>query len=188
LIAGLPGESLDSFGQSFDRLVALGPQEIQVGILKRLRGAPITRHDQEWEMRYNPFPPYEILQNKLIDFSAFQRLRRFARYWEIAHNSGEFAETVSWLWTAAPARESSATVPREAPASAFSAFMKFSEWLYARVGRRHAIALPRLLEFMFLYLTEEQGREPAAVARALLRDFQRGGRREIPPFLRPHLK
>src|SRR6185312_13602795 len=67
LIAGLPGETLESFASGFDRLIALRPQEIQVGILKRLRGTPIVRHDSEWQMTYNPQPPYEILQNKQID-------------------------------------------------------------------------------------------------------------------------
>src|SRR5574338_668584 len=55
LIAGLPGEDLESFGRGFDRLYALRPHEIQVGILKRLRGTPIVRHDQEWERIYSPF-------------------------------------------------------------------------------------------------------------------------------------
>ena len=41
LIVGLPGEDIESFGAGFDKLVQLGPQEIQVGILKRLRGTPI---------------------------------------------------------------------------------------------------------------------------------------------------
>src|SRR5204862_533632 len=68
LIAGLPGETLESFAAGFNRLIALRPQEIQVGILKRLRGTPIVRHDTEWQMRYNPNPPYEILQNRLLDF------------------------------------------------------------------------------------------------------------------------
>jgi radical SAM superfamily enzyme YgiQ (UPF0313 family) len=54
LIVGLPGETLESFAAGFGRLVALGPQEIQVGILKRLRGTPIIRHDAEWQMVYNP--------------------------------------------------------------------------------------------------------------------------------------
>lgn len=40
LIAGLPGETLASFGEGFDQLYALGPQEIQVGVLKRLRELP----------------------------------------------------------------------------------------------------------------------------------------------------
>ena len=69
LIAGLPGETLESFAAGFDRLVAMGPQEIQVGILKRLRGTPIARHDQAWEMVYSAHPPYEILRNKLLDFA-----------------------------------------------------------------------------------------------------------------------
>jgi radical SAM superfamily enzyme YgiQ (UPF0313 family) len=57
LIAGLPGETVESFAAGFDRLVNLGPQEIQVGILKRLRGTPIVRHDSEWQMVYNPHRP-----------------------------------------------------------------------------------------------------------------------------------
>src|SRR5947207_7093221 len=75
LIAGLPGESLESFADGFDRLVALGPQEIQVGILKRLRGTPIIRHDAEWQMVYKAHPPYELLQNRLLDFATMQKLR-----------------------------------------------------------------------------------------------------------------
>src|SRR3984957_17917112 len=68
LIVGLPGEDMESFGIGFDRLLQLGPQEIQVGMLKRLRGTPIVRHDQEWGMIYSPHPPYEILQTRSIDF------------------------------------------------------------------------------------------------------------------------
>ena len=99
LIAGLPGESLESFAAGFDRLIALGPHEIQVGILKRLRGTPIVRHDAEWRMVYNPHPPYEILQNRLIDFATMQKLRRFARYWDLVGNSGNFVETTPLIWS-----------------------------------------------------------------------------------------
>src|SRR5207253_4482365 len=90
LIVGLPGETIESFAAGFDRLVALGPQEIQVGILKRLRGTPIVRHDHDWAMIYSACPPYEILQNKSIDFASMQRMRRFARYWDLIGNSGNF--------------------------------------------------------------------------------------------------
>jgi radical SAM superfamily enzyme YgiQ (UPF0313 family) len=88
LIAGLPGETLDGFAAGFDRLVGLRPQEIQVGVLKRLRGTPIGRHDAECGMVYSPLPPYELLQNRLIDFATMQRLGRFARYWDLVGNSG----------------------------------------------------------------------------------------------------
>ena len=46
LIVGLPGETMETLAASFDKLLALGPQEIQIGILKRLRGTPIVRHNR----------------------------------------------------------------------------------------------------------------------------------------------
>ena len=67
-------------------------------MLKRLRGTPIVRHDAEWGMVYSPHAPYEILQTKLIDFATMQRLRRFARYWDLIANSGNFVETTPLIW------------------------------------------------------------------------------------------
>ncbi len=48
LIVGLPGETWESFAEGFNQLYALEPDEIQVGVLKRLKGAPIIRHDREY--------------------------------------------------------------------------------------------------------------------------------------------
>ena len=173
LIVGLPGETVESFAAGFDRLVALGPQEIQVGILKRLRGTPIVRHDDEWQMRYNPHPPYEILQNKLIDFAMMQKLRRFAKYWDLVGNSGNFVETTPMLWN----------LP--AACSPFTAFLCWSDWLYARIGRTDSIALARLAELLFKFLTEELHLDEKRVAETLWRDWRRGGRADKPEFLRP---
>jgi radical SAM superfamily enzyme YgiQ (UPF0313 family) len=172
LIVGLPGETVTSFAAGFDRLIALGPQEIQVGLLKRLRGTPIVRHDAEWQMVYNPHPPYEILQNKLIDFATMQKLRRFARYWDLVGNSGNFAETAPLIWSQTQ--------------SPFAAFLRFTEWLHEQVARTDSIALARLAELLFRYLTGELGLPGDPTAQSLYRDWQRGGRREIPEFLRKH--
>jgi hypothetical protein len=179
LIAGLPGESLESFAAGFDRLLGLGPQEIQVGILKRLRGTPISRHDEEWGMVYRPSPPYEILQNKLIPFSDMQRLRRFSKYWELVGNSGNFVETTPLLWFS-PGMSGG-------HGSAFAGFMAFSDWLFARVGRTDSIALVRLMQHLFEFLTLERRMDPALVAPVLWRDYQRGGRHDKPGFLVEHL-
>ncbi len=170
LIVGLPGESLESFAAGFDRLIALGPQEIQVGILKRLRGTPIVRHDAEWQMVYNPDPPYEILQTRLIHFATMQRLRRFARYWDLVGNSGNFVETTPLIWSAT--------------ASPFEGFMRWSDWLFERVGRRHGIALSCLAELLFEYLTKILGQAAEQTAQALWRDYRNGGRKDKPQFLR----
>ncbi len=172
LIAGLPGETVASFAAGFDRLVALGPQEIQVGILKRLRGTPIVRHDAEWRMIYNAQPPYEILQNRLIDFALMQRLRRFAKYWDLIGNSGNFPETTPLLWRG------------ESP---FAAFLRLTDWLYARTGRTDSIALARLAELVLEFLTGELKMDAPGVAEIMARDWQRGGRRDVPEFLRGFL-
>ena len=169
LIAGLPGETWDSFAAGFDRLLALGPQEIQVGILKRLRGTPIIRHDAAFRMVYGAHPPYEILQNNLLDFPALQSLRRFARFWDLVGNSGNFLQTTPLLCGTQP--------------SAFAAFMKWSDWLYARAGRRHSIALDRLAQWLFEYLTVECALSASSVAETIWSDWQRAGRREKPAFL-----
>jgi len=196
LIAGLPGESVESFAAGFDRLIALRPQEIQVGILKRLRGTPIVRHDAEWQMIYNPHPPYEVLQTKLIDFATMQKLRRFARYWDLVGNSGNFVETTPLIWGVGQAsrlsltdedasmNETGATSVLRSP---FHAFLRWSEWLYARTGRTDGIALVRLMELLFEFLTRDLNREPRVVAEGLWRDYQRGGRRDKPIFLRDFL-
>lgn len=170
LIAGLPGESLESFAAGFDRLIALEPHEIQVGILKRLRGTPIVRHDSEWQMRYHPHPPYEILQNKLLDFATMQRIRRFAKYWDLIGNSGNFVETAALLWSE--------------NASPFARFMALSDWLYTRTQRTDSIALVRLMELLFEFLARESGMDEKRVAETLWRDYQRGGRYDKPGFMK----
>lgn len=172
LIIGLPGETVASFGVGFDRLVALGPQEIQVGILKRLRGTPIIRHDAEWQMIYNAHPPYDILQNKLIDFATMQRLRRFAKYWDLVGNSGNFVETLPLIWSGG---------------TPFTSLLRFSDWLYAQLGRTDTIALVRLAEKIFEFLTHELNQEKNFAAEALWRDWQRLGHRDPPELLREFL-
>ena len=186
LIVGLPGESQTSFAAGFDRLVALGPQEIQVGILKRLRGTPIVRHDAEFQMCYSPLPPYELLANRDLDFPTMQRLRRFARYWDLVANSGNFRATTPLLWRAESRAGTLDTQPSTLT-SPFAAFLAFSDWLFARVGKRHGIALDALAEALFLYLTTVGGLAAPLVATSILADFERAGRRERPACLQPHL-
>jgi len=169
LIVGLPGETLDSFGAGFDRLITLGPQEIQVGILKRLRGTPIVRHDDAWAMRYSPMPPYEILENRLLDFPTLQRLRRFARYWDLVANSGRFPHSLPLFWSDG--------------ASPFQRFLAFSDWLHATLRQTHAIAHDRLAQAVLRWLIEQARICPDAACHAMAEDWRRLGRRDLPEWL-----
>ena len=173
LIAGLPGENLESFASGFDRLVALRPHEIQVGILKRLRGTPIARHTEPWGMVHSAAPPYELLCNDLINFPAMLRVRRFAKYWEHVANSGNFIETVALLW-----------LPRDDKRSAFQGFMEFTEWAYAILHRTDGVNLSTWAELLFQFLTEKKGLDAESVKTVLGNDFARAGRTQLPEFLR----
>lgn len=168
LIIGLPGEDVASFAAGFDQLVAFGVQEIQVGILKRLRGTPITRHDEPWTMVYSSHPPYEILSTKLLDFATMQTLRRFARFWDVFGNSGSFVQLRPLLL---------------AGDSAFASFFDFSQWVYAEVGRTASIALNRQFELVWTYLTQVRQMPPTTVAEVMMADMERTGRTDPLPFL-----
>ncbi|MBC3920763.1 DUF4080 domain-containing protein [Undibacterium sp. CY18W] len=155
LIAGLPGETMESFAQGFNRLVELGPHEIQFGILKRLRGTPIIRHTEAFELAFDPQPPYTILANKHIPFADMQRLVRFARYWDMIANSGRFSHTLPQILADAP----------------FEHFMALSDWLYANTDATHRIALDRLATLVSKWMQEVRGMSTEAVQAAVSSDY-----------------
>lgn len=161
LIAGLPGEDMASFAAGFDRLVALAPHEIQFGILKRLRGAPIARHTREFDLRFNPDPPYNILSTRELDFPTLQRLSRFSRYWDLIANAGRFPRTLGLLLGETP----------------FARFLAFSDWLYARIGQTHAIALERLVLLLREHLQLRGDTPTEAIDHALVDDYRGAGGR-----------
>ncbi|MCF6282281.1 MAG: DUF4080 domain-containing protein [Candidatus Polarisedimenticolaceae bacterium] len=157
LIIGLPGEDMAGFAQGFDQLVALNPHEIQVGILKRLKGVPIARHDEHYQMRYNPMPPYNLLCNDRIDFITMQRLNRFARYWEMIANSGRFKQSMPLILADQP----------------FQNFMQLSDWLFETTGQTHKISLNRLIRLLYQGMTELLKVDNEQTLQALHRDFKK---------------
>jgi len=62
--------------------------EIQVGILKLLPGAGISRFNLGFGMRYNCRPPYEIEETSVISEGDLLRLKNFAAFWERLVNRG----------------------------------------------------------------------------------------------------
>ena len=168
LIVGLPGEDSESFGAGFNRLVTLDPHEIQVGMLKRLRGTPIARHTAGFGIRYNPYPPYNILCSDSIDFATLRRLEHFARYWDLIANSGRFHHTKPVLLGDNP----------------FERFLRFSDWLFATTRQTHRIALERLFDLFYRGLLHALAVEPDKAIAVLTQDYQDSGAKGYPAFMR----
>jgi hypothetical protein len=179
LIVGLPGETLESFAVGFDAVTALKPDEVQVGILKRLRGTPIIRHDREWGMTYQEHPPYQVLKTKTMGFETIQRMTRFAHFWDHVANSGNFKNTMGIIGELA--------AQRSAP-SLFWEMEELSAYLSKKHPQGHGVALLNLLESVWLYLRDEKKVDEDRLKDALIRDYSldHEGRtkRDIPIFLR----
>jgi Protein of unknown function (DUF4080)/Radical SAM superfamily len=166
LIAGLPGEDLASLADGFDRLVALRPHEIQLGMLKRLRGAPIARHAERHAMVFSAEAPYEVISTGLIDAPTMQRITRFARYWDLIANSGRFPRALPLLLGRTP----------------FDRFMALADWLYATTQRTHALPNEELYAHLHVWLVRG-GMAAAEATRWLALDYADSGARGRLPFL-----
>ncbi|PKL75018.1 MAG: B12-binding domain-containing radical SAM protein [Candidatus Melainabacteria bacterium HGW-Melainabacteria-1] len=169
LIVGLPGESLESFGHNLNALASWADAEIQIGILKKLSGTDLFRHDQSFGMVYSDLPPYEILQNNLISFQQMQVIKRFARFWDLTYNSGNFRRSIRLLWP---------------DGDVYTHFGAFSDWLYAQTQATGHIALLRLAELLFKYLTGVKNMSPDQLAPLLLQDLESTQGTRCPAFLK----
>src|SRR5690606_32013930 len=183
LIAGLPGEDLASFGAGFDRLLALGPHEIQLGILKRLRGAPIARHTEAFGLRFNPTPPYNGLATDRTPFADMQRMVLFATLWERVANSGRHARALAPMLGVGEAASSEAAGSEAAGSGAeaassgaraaaqdgspFRRFLAFTDWMAARDDGTGRWSEERLRAAIGQWLREEAGVDSQAVQAAL---------------------
>lgn len=172
LIFGLPGETLDSFAKGFDRLMDIGPQEIQLGILKRLRGTPISRHTKAFEMVYDEQPPYVVRQTKDLDAETLQRFTRMAKYWDLVANSGRFKKTLPLLLQSQASKN-----------SPFWSFMYFSDYLWQTSGKTFGLTPEALVDAAFDYLSLVEGLPQNDVRTSLLQDYLASGARSRPKCL-----
>ena len=175
LIVGLPGESLESFGNNLDELMQMSSCEIQIGILKKLSGTHITRHDITHGMVYSNIPPYDILKNSQLSFEDIQIMKRFSRFWDLFYNSGNFKSSLHLLW----GKES------EKP-QVFKNFYAFGLWIYKQTDSTWKISLQRQGELLFDYLSEVKRVEAQTIADKMLHDMMKLKGRAIPAYLKPY--
>lgn len=175
LIVGLPGETLESFAKGFDEVCNCQPDEIQVGLLKRLKGTPIVRHDKNFEMVYQEHPPFQILSTKDMNYPTIQTMVRFAKFWDLFANSGNFPGFINFL------KNNGDDINHS---SFFWRFMDFAEFLSTRHSEGHGIALLKLVESAWLYLIQKKNISESQARSLLIQDYTGTVKRDVPGFLK----
>ncbi|MFQ3546858.1 MAG: DUF4080 domain-containing protein, partial [Termitinemataceae bacterium] len=114
-----------SFADGFNRLWAVRPSEIQLGILKKLPGTTLARHDEPYGMVYSEQAPYEVLETAAMSRSELDMIKNFARFWELIVNRGQFDDLLPSLLP-----------PGQ---NAFDRFMDLSQRLLKKFGKNWGI-------------------------------------------------
>lgn len=146
LIAGLPFEDYRSFSESFNRVYAMKPQQLQLGFLKVLKGSLMHEKTEEYRLLYQERPPYEVLSTKWLSYSDLIRLKQIEEMTEVYYNSGQFHNTMEHA--------------REAFPDAFSMYEALARYYDSRglfqVSHTRIARYEILKDFLGEYLSEEQ--------------------------------
>ncbi|HHX02091.1 MAG TPA: DUF4080 domain-containing protein [Firmicutes bacterium] len=97
LIAGLPQESYDRFGDSFNFVYNLEPTKIQLGFLKLLKGSRLRDRANDFGCLFTERAPYEVLQTTSISYSELAFLNVIEGLVESYYNSGRFKSSLDYL-------------------------------------------------------------------------------------------
>lgn len=94
LIAGLPYEGYERFKESFNCVIALLPDMLQLGFLKLLKGCGIRKNADKYSYVFSDDPPYEVIKNEFIDAKELLKLKKCEAALDMFYNSGAFSDTV----------------------------------------------------------------------------------------------
>ena len=96
LIAGLPYENYERFGESFNDLYAHEPDQLQLGFLKVLKGTVMEEEVRKYNILYRNQPPYEVLGTKWLSFDEIILLKGVEELVELYYNSGQYTLTLKY--------------------------------------------------------------------------------------------
>jgi hypothetical protein len=171
LIAGLPYETYERFGKSFDD--AYGCCDLlQLGFLKLLHGTELCERAEEYGYRSLPEPPYTVLESRWISYDEMCRLSHIAEVLERYLESGRFAHT---LWYLTPLMS-----------SPFRFWEGLCDALRTRDGRPlQRISQPDAFRYFAEYATDAvKGVDVSRLYEMLRADFSQHENKTPPAFLR----
>ncbi|WP_159885857.1 B12-binding domain-containing radical SAM protein [Paenibacillus puerhi] len=155
LIAGLPEEDYNSFRKTFNDVFELGPEELQLGFLKMLRGTGMRLDAEKYGYIYMDHAPYEILGNNILPFSDLVRIKRVEDVLEKYWNAHRTDHTVSYL------------IEREFT-SAFDFFQEFGDYWEERGWQKIGHQLEDLFTRLYAFL-EHRGTKDMSIVLGLMK-------------------
>ncbi len=97
LIAGLTGEDIVSFKNSFNIGYSLKAHMLQMGFLKLLYGAQMRENSEKYPCTFNTEPPYEITSTPYLSAEEIKMLKNCEDALDRLYNSGRFIFTLEYL-------------------------------------------------------------------------------------------
>ena len=97
LIAGLTGEDIESFKNSFNIGYSLKAHMLQMGFLKLLYGADMRENSEKYPCTFNPEPPYEVISTPCLSSNEIKMLKNCEDALDRLYNSGRFLFTLEYL-------------------------------------------------------------------------------------------
>lgn len=96
-IAGLPGYTFQMLLNDVKRMIAIGPHEIQLELLKLLPGTVFRDDSEYYGIRFSPIPPYEVLETDSITYKELLKCKVLSKIIEYWYNGPEWRECFRFL-------------------------------------------------------------------------------------------
>lgn len=97
LIAGLPYETYEMFGESFNRIYEMQPDDLQLGFLKLLKGTKVRLEAEKHGYVYRDKEPYEVISNSYISSKEIIELKKIEHLLELYFNKPGFRNSMRYL-------------------------------------------------------------------------------------------
>ena len=93
LLTGLPEQTLDDVVSDAERLIGIGPGEVQMEVLKVLPGTKLRQEAFERGIIFSLEPPYDVMATPTMDTEDMRHCRHLSKILDRFHNTAPLRKT-----------------------------------------------------------------------------------------------
>ena len=97
LIVGMALDYYEDIKYSFEETFKLFPPELQLGFLKFLKGTPVRHKAEQHGFKYDPLPPYQIIESNYLSNSQLRSVEKLEHMLEIYWNNKRAQNTLRYI-------------------------------------------------------------------------------------------